>query len=342
MLKQLRSVKRCLIDPTNPTLRANVSVCPPFQHSNPYRKTSEKYEQFENIKVCLQSNPIQDISALTIKGIRASELWKEARLGHIQIQIQYQDAPKSIPVIDYFDNIRNQWTQLQCFDTQCFDTDNHKTLLHTFHYNAHSNITIYDICCAIEEQCVQYTPFKEDDDTWSFLLYDSQNLLLNQNNTMHTKWWSKKSFLHHSHDFSNIVSILVSPNMLDKDTQYDMDIVGNRVGNRVGNQKDKIKSNPDNLPTTHSPSHSPTPILPENKPLTTTEMIEQQNKAYYASLSIDQLKNQEHNTTESIVSNPIEDKNTIKINKEVIQDTQQPLTREELCNARLQFFLRER
>lgn len=341
MLKQLRGVKRCMVDANNPLLTAKISLCKPFQDTNPYRKVSQKYKQFEEIQFCLESQSNQDICALIERGIRPSVLWKEARLGHIDIRLRHQHAQqsKSISVTNYFDNLRSQWTQLQCFDT-----DEQHTLLYTFYYDTHSNITIYDICRTIEEKCVQFTPLREDDETWSFLLYDSQNALLNQNTNMHTEWWSKRTFLHNSHDFTNIITILVSPNLLDKDTQFDMDIVGNR--------KNLLQTKPEDVYNTSPLTHnnlSPTVKSGANH-IANTEIIQQQNQDYCESLRIDQLK--KHRIMQTRNVSPLQkQKNTHSFTEHNEQNTMEngqqaestpQLTREELRHARLQFFLDER
>ena len=225
MLKQLRGIKRCIVDVNNPLLTANVSFGQTiYNEKNPYRKHSNKHKQFAEIQTYFQQHnqPHINLCSLTEQGVPPAELWKEARLGHLHIDVQYQASKHTIPVSQYFDNVRSQWTQLLCYD------HHDQSVMLTFTYEDHSSMTIHDMCCTIEKQCVQYTPYREDDDTWSFLLYDSNNKLLNQTTNMHTKWWSKKSFLHHSHDFTKLISLHVSPNQLDKDIQHDLNLVGNR------------------------------------------------------------------------------------------------------------------
>jgi len=317
-------------------MTATVALIP--SSCNPYRKHSQKHKQFETIIACFQQQHQHELTVdtLTQEGVPPSELWKEARMGHIEIRVQHHASDRAVHVSTYFDNVRSQWTRLNCFANDASDA-----LLCTFEYKTHSGITIYDICRTIEEQCVQYTSFAEESDTWSFLLYDSRNTLLNQTTNMRTKWWSPQSFLHNSHNFSDTVSIVVAPNMLDTDTQHDLGVVGNRTDTLTTTTTTTTRVVDNSSAATH-PLTPPAPSGTGNKQLAASHLVQEQNTAYYESLSVDKQKKQHTNRVNPIpipipISSDVQDAKQDTSGEEV--DHTQPLTREELRDARLQFFL---
>ena len=266
---------------------------------------------------------VHDIVTHTM--LSASEVWKEARLGHLSVQL----TTMSCDVITYFDHIRQQWSSV---DILYGDSDTiHMTVENVVD---DTPITMYDICKHIEtHDSLAWAPESTDASEWSFLIYGSQiHQLLNTTQCMNEHWWSFERFAHHTHDYSTILSIRIYPCAFSKDIMRDMGLLGNRKNTHA-----VASPNDSALPTSLA-----VPLCTEN----TVSLRQQQDADYYASLAADQLKSRESSLTSltprdkqmSLEKSQQSISQNHQSTDDIGQHDDKPLNREQLRKARCAFY----
>ena len=299
-------------------------VNPHTKYHNPYREGTLKHKKWNSLVAYVESHMnatvcVYDVISNT--SYIVSDLWKEARLNHVSIQLFSSSTPCN--VLDYFDNIRKQWEVVQVLYG-----DSDSVVLSIKNDDNGSTITTHELCSQIEQFSSQeWCPNTPESSEWSFVIYDShKHTLLNTTESMTKRWWSLERFAHHLHDYSTVCSVRVYPCVFDEEIKHDIGLSNNRI---------QSVSSSSHLVAEHS---STTLSVKPNDD--SSALRKQQDEDYNASLAIDRVKTQKEtesnaksNSECAVSSCTLPDSNAPQFESNDI-----PLTREELRLARCAFF----
>lgn len=323
-----------------------LTLCPAHRQCNPYRKSTSKHTKWNELcdymdALATDRSTVYDVLQNT--NYSAAELWKEARMDHLVVEVAWCGQTERISVVDWFDNVRKQWTEVQVV---CGYSKEPIVVLQA---NDHTELTIHDICERVEEACEDvWKPTEEQSGKeWAFVLQSSDTqTLLNTTAEMQSKWWSSTRFAHHTHDYSKVACIEVYPCEFGLELKDELGLVGNRC-------------------TSVCTSVAVTP--PQGQPKTTTNettanweaLRQEQDSEYYASLQMDKAKQhqldqaKQHQQSRRTTTNQVtldqakqanheqQSKNTTVNDTESVgeDDTEVvPLTKAQLREARCRFF----
>ena len=291
-----------------------VTLCTPHEHSNPYRESSKKHANWQLLRQHIVSQE-QQTNTCTVHSIlqnttwSATDLWKEARLGHLRVGVRVGENDEEVSVLTYFDNVRTQWTTVSIVCGHSRET------IVVLTAEEHPELTIVDICRCVEESCGGlWEPSVATAEEWSFLLYSSsEQSLLNTKVQMNTAWWSLDRFAHHMHDYSRVVEIVVYPCEFDSELRHELGLMSNRWvggGGALNAQQGQQKQQ-------------------EQTQKERSSLRKEQDAEYYQSLASDRAKAQQ-------VSHLLVVDNASKTDEDMEADV--PLTRRQLREARCRFF----
>ena len=270
MDKTLRAIKRQLASKHCPSASNVLQLCPPYDTRNPYRESSPKHAKWCELRECVNAHHATTLTvhdATERTSYSASELWKEARLRHLRIDVRWHDHPESVSVVDLFDNVREQWTSVQVVCGYSQET------LSVLSAIDHPHLTVRDICRHVENTCGGvWKPAVPAASEWMFLLQTSgTQTVLNTVTHMSSKWWSLKRFAHHLHNYSELMRIEVYACDFDREVQREMDLTGNRLPC---------------VPHDGGPASPHVAVADTER----ASLREQQDREYYASLLADKEK----------------------------------------------------
>lgn len=245
----------------------------------------------------------------------ASELWKEARLGHLSVVLTWSDDSESASILTCLDNVRAQWTTLRVLCGTSKDT------LFVIQREQEPHLTLYDICTRVEQSSEVWLPTHTNAEEWSFLLQSSNSQdILNTTAHVHSKWWSAERFGCSVHRFTAIVHIEVFPCLMGLDVQNEMGLCGNRSLSLQHTQPPPLAAQPPNTPQAKAANRY-------------NHLRKEQDDAYYASLKADQAKKCKPDQDTPPIGTQLGDNDSSGIGDEVV-----PLSTEQLREARCRFF----
>lgn len=318
MDKVLRALKRQVASKPLPQMTNEVTLCAPHAPTNPYREASTKYAKWEALCAFIHTRAstttVHDILQHT--NYTASELWKEARLGHLNVVLMWPDESVSVSMMTCLDNVRAQWSELRVMCGVSKDT------LFVIQKEQQPQLTLHDICARVEQSSDVWQPTHDNAVEWSFLLQSSnRHDILNSLAHVHSKWWSSERFGHAVHRFTTVVHIEVFPCLFGPDVQEEMGLCGNR-----------------SVPLQHTqPQVVPPPSVAQAHVDDSYKQLhhlrEEQDDAYYASLKADQAKKKEADQAEKKEADQAKKKEPSPD-----EDNATPLTTKQLREARCRFF----
>lgn len=261
----MRSIKRHIASEKCTLIPNEVIVRSPHLSSNPYCTDSVKHERWQQL--CdyvkkIKHTHIQSISVYDIlqnTTFTAAQLWTEARLEHLDINIKPLHATIHTSLLTYFDNVRTQWAELSVVCGVSGET------ISIFNIADVPVLTIQDICVSIESMRdgVWALQMNADAVEWPFVLQDSVELaVVNTRKQMQSQWWSVERFCYRTHNYSQISKILVFPMEYGAEIQQEFDLSLNRQSYAEQLQKNERQ-----------------------------RLREEQNNKYYQSLEADVAKN---------------------------------------------------
>lgn len=292
-----------------------VTLCAPHHQSNPYREPSAKHAKWEALCAFMHTRaPTTVYDILRHTNYTASELWKEARLGHLSVVLTWSDESESVSMLACLDNVRTQWTELRVLCGTSKDT------MFVIQKEQQPHLTLYDICAHVEQFSDVWQPTHENAEAWSFLLQSSNSQdILNTTAHVHSKWWSTQRFGHPAHRFTTVVHIEVYPCLFGPDVQEEMGLGGNRcLPLRHTQPQPQVAPPPPSVTQTHAEDQY-------------KHLRKEQDDAYFASLKADQAKKSEADS--DAPSGALLDNNHDDHDDDVV-----PLTTEQLREARCRFF----
>lgn len=308
MEKTLRAIKRQMARSPSTLMPNEVIICPSYLHTNPYCIHSTKHEQWQqlcNYMHTTNSNQqkcsVYDILQHTT--YTASQLWNEARLKHLEINIQPLQSQTSSSALTYFDNVRNQWAELTVV---CGVSGEPITI---FRACETPELTVQDICITIEASCCGvWTPSSPRTSEWSFVLHDSgQQSVINTKTQMQDKWWSVERFSYHQHNYQTICKLQVFAMEYDEEIQHEFDLALNRQHYAQQLQNSERQ-----------------------------RLREEQDKEYYQSLEMDAEKNPGISVCADACLTELTQQEE---HTEDCDNTEKPMNIQQLREARCRFFL---
>ena len=229
MEKTLRAIKRQIARSPSTLMPNEVIICPSYLHTNPYCINSTKHEQWQQLCDYMHttnSNPnkISVYDILQHTTYTASQLWNEARLKHLEINIQPLQSQTISSALTYFDNVRCQWAELTVV---CGVSGEPITI---FRACETPELTVQDICITIEASCCGvWTPPSPHTTEWAFVLQESgQQSVINTKTQMQDKWWSVERFSYQQHNYQTICQLHVFAMEYDEEIQHEFDLALNR------------------------------------------------------------------------------------------------------------------
>lgn len=310
----MRSIKRHLASERCTLLSNEVVLCLPHLQSNPYRTESVKHERWQQLcdyiiqkKQLVHTQSVSVFDILQNTTFTATQLWNEARLKHLDINIRPLQATTHTSVLTYFDNIRTQWTELSVV---CGVSGE---VVSCFNATDVPELTIQDICVSIENACGGvWTPPTKDAMEWSFVLQDSvEQTVISTRTQMQSQWWSIERLSYHTHNYAQIHTIKVFPMEYDAEIQQEFDLSSNRQLYATQLQKDERQ-----------------------------QLRQEQDAAYYQSLEADVAKpTRTTRFSDSCSSETTTEIQTPEQQNENDTYIQTPLSAQQLREARCRFFL---
>lgn len=259
----------------------------------------------------------------------AADIWKAARKGLVCIDAQFHHEQKDdswTPVLEWFDAIRNHWRKVECHVYPCRESATFIQL--EWDYNKHTALTVGQMCERIEQSLPTYQ--YDGVATWNFVLDAPGQCTVNMTKDIHECWWTTTRFgvdyEYVKHAPIVFVYLLEQSIADDHSILEDLGLYGNR-----NVYLDSVVTEPANA-IDQVDSQTQATVLSVDR-----ELKNEQDEAYYASLQADQAKAvQEESNVNANVCEMEEDNELAQDSTE--DSTDVPLTREQLRQARLQFY----